>query len=75
MYDAWIFGAPLLKTISVIGIFKDPRQLLSYDCCATDDIENYSSLSSEIKKRLTEKKIRYYRQFASPLTPNDQSPK
>lgn len=75
MYDAWIFGAPLLKVISVIGIFKDPRQLLQYDCCNTDELENYSSLSSEIKKRLTEKKIRYYRQFAMPSTPNTQEPK
>jgi hypothetical protein len=28
MYDCWIFNAPLLKKISVIGIFKDPRQLM-----------------------------------------------
>lgn len=75
MYDCWVFGAPLLKTISVIGIFKDPRQLLLYDCCKDDGIENYTFISAEIKKRLTEKKIRYYRQLAMQPTPNTQSPK
>ena len=75
MYDAWVFGAPLLKTLSVIAIFKDPRQLMQYDCCAGDEIENYSFISAEIKKRLTEKKIRYYRQLAMPITPNTQQPK
>lgn len=72
MYDAWIFNAPLLKKISVIFIPKDPRQLLQYDCCAGDDLENYTFLSAEIKKRLTEKKIRYYRQLAMPPQPNNQ---
>ena len=75
MYDAWIFGAPLLKKVSVIAIFKDPRQLEQYSCCNGDDLENYSFISAEIKKRLTEKKIRYYRQLASPITPNTQAPK
>jgi len=27
MYDGFIFNAPLLKSISIIAIFKDPRQL------------------------------------------------
>lgn len=74
MYDAWVFGAPLLKTLSVIAIFKDPRQLMQYTCCAGDAIENYSFISAEIKKRLTEKKIRYYRQLLMPLQPNTQTP-
>lgn len=75
MYDAWVFNSPFLKKISVIGIFKDPRQLEQYTCCATDDLENYSFISAEIKKRLTEKKIRYYRQFYQVPTPNTQSPR
>lgn len=75
MYDAWIFNAPLLKIVSIIAIFKDPRQLMDYGCCAGDDLENYSFISTEIKKRLTEKKLRYYRQFYQPATPNTQSPK
>lgn len=75
MYDAWVFNSPFLKKISVIGIFKDPRQLEQYECCSTDDLENYSFISAEIKKRLTEKKIRYYRQFHQDITPNTQAPK
>jgi len=72
MYDVWIYNAPLLKKISVIAIFKDPRQLMQYDCCAGDDIENYSFISTEIKKRLTEKYLRYYRQLGAQPTPNNQ---
>jgi len=65
----------MLKKISVIAIFKDPRQLMDYDCCKGDTIENYTFLSAEIKKRLTEKKIRYYRQLYTGPTPNTQTPK
>ena len=72
MYDAWIFNAPFTKKISVIAIFKDPRQLTQYDCCAGDEIDNYSFISTEIKKRLTEKKLRYYRQFYQAPQPNNQ---
>lgn len=75
-YDGWVFNAPLLKRISVIGIFKDPRQLLEYDCCVeSDEILNFNFIDNEIKRRLTEKKIRYYRQLAPQPTSNDQSPK
>lgn len=75
MYDGWIFNAPLLETLSVIGIFKDPRQLSQYTCCYDDDLENYTFISTEVKKRLTEKKLRYYRQFIPQITPNTQAPK
>lgn len=75
MYDAWIFGAPFLKKVSVMAIFKDPRQLQEFDCCINDDTINYNFIDNEIKRRLTEKKIRYYRQMAGQLTPNDQIPK
>jgi hypothetical protein len=33
MYDGWIFNAPMLEVISVVGIFKDPRQIEDYACC------------------------------------------
>lgn len=75
LYDAWIFGAPLIKKIAVIAIFKDPRQLIDFDCCRNDDLDNYSFISTEIKKRLTEKKLRYYRNFANNQTPNNQQAK
>ena len=70
MYDCFIFNAPLLKNISVTAIFKDPRQLQNYDCCIDDD--NFSFINNEIKKRLTAKKIQYYRQLAMPNQPNNQ---
>lgn len=75
MYDVWIYNSPLLKKISVIAIFKDPRQLLQYDCCKGEEIDNLSFISTEIKKRLTEKKIRYYRQLLQPPQPNNQIPR
>lgn len=71
MYDCFIFNAPLLNTVSISAIFKDLRQLERYNCCTEDN--NMSFIDTEVKKRLTEKKIRYYRQFAAPNLPNDQS--
>lgn len=59
MNDCFVFNAPLLKSISITAIFKDPRQLEGYNCCSDDN--NMSFIDNEVKKRLTEKKIRYYR--------------
>lgn len=73
MYDAYIFNAPMIKQISVVAIFKDPRQLENYACCSDLDDDNFSFLNNEIKRRLTEKKLRYYRQLAMQPLPNDQS--
>jgi hypothetical protein len=72
MYDGWIFNAPLLEKLSIIAIFKDPRQLSAYGCCSGDEIDNYTFIATEIKKRLTEKKLRYYRQFLPNPLPNTQ---
>lgn len=74
-YDGWIFNLPLIEVISVIGVFKDPRQVSEYDCCAGYDLENYTFISTEIKKRLIEKKIRYYRSLIPQVTNNNQAPK
>ncbi len=71
MYDCFIFNAPLLTTISVTAVFKDLRQLEDYNCCAEFQ-DNLSFIDNEVKKRVTEKKIRYYRQFHSPVIPNTQ---
>lgn len=73
MYDCFIFNAPLIEQVSVVAIFKDPRQLERYGCCQPLDDDNFSFINNEIKKRLTEKKVRYYRQLAATLQPNDQS--
>lgn len=73
MYDAYIFNVPMIKQVSVVAIFKDPRQLENYACCSDLDDDNYSALNNEIKRRLTEKKLRYYRQLAMQPQPNDQA--
>lgn len=71
MFDCWVFGVPMLKKISVIGVFKNLNQL--DDCCS--DPNNLSFLDSEVKRRVTELKIKYYRQLAPQISPNDQQPK
>ena len=73
MYDCFVFNAPLLDRVSVSAIFKDLRQLDQFACCAELQDDNMSFINNEIKKRLTEKKIRYYRQLQAPNLPNDQS--
>lgn len=72
MLDCFVFNAPFLTKVSVTAVFKDPRQLAQYSCCPTEEIENISVISNEIKRRLTEKKIRYYRLLAQPPMPNNQ---
>lgn len=73
MYDCFVFNAPFLKSVSVTAIFKDLRQLEHYSCCTDLQDDNMTFINNEIKKRLTEKKIRYYRQLQAPILPNDQS--
>lgn len=75
LYDGWIFNAPFTKKISIIAIFKDPRQVYAYGCCPEEETENFSFLSNEIKKRLTQKKLLYYKQLYQGSTPNTQTPK
>lgn len=78
MLDCYIFGAPLIKQVSVIAVFKDPRQLEDYSCsCEGETSEtyldnNYNFIDTIIKDRLTQQKLRYYRQYATSITPNDQ---
>ena len=73
MLDCFLFNAPLLKQVSIVAVFKDPRQLEQYGCCQELSDDNFTFLNNEIKKRLTEKKIRYYRQLAAPILPNNQT--
>lgn len=74
--DGYIFNVPFVKYISVIALFLDPRKLLEWDCCQTnaDTYLDCGILSDEIQRRLTEKKIRYYRQLLAPALPNTQTP-
>lgn len=73
MYDCFVFNAPLLSQVSITAIFKDLRQLENYSCCTDMQDDNMSFINNEIKKRLTEKKIRYYRQLQAPNLPNNQA--
>ena len=79
LVDCYIFGAPLIKQVSVIAIFKDPRQLEEFQCnCdgqpqeSTQMDNNLNFLDSIIKDRLVKQKVYYYRQLAAPILPNDQ---
>ena len=69
MYDCWIFDAPLVQYIAVIGIFKDPRQLEKYNCCDDIDYLEMGAISNEIKNRILQKKIQLYRTSAPPAAP------
>lgn len=73
MYDCFVFNAPLLSQVSISAIFKDLRQLSRYECCNEYNDDNMTFINNEIKKRLTEKKIRYYKQLSIQNTPNDQT--
>ena len=80
MLDCFIFNAPMINQVSVVGAFKDPRQVERYHCCKNDDDftltgadDNMSYLSQLVKERLTSEKIKYYRQLAMATKPNDQT--
>ena len=72
MYDGFIFNAPLLKSISIIAIFKDPRQLEQYNCCQELNDDNFSYLNDMIKTQLVQWKLVYYRNNSAQPDPNDQ---
>lgn len=72
MYDCFVFNAPFLDRVSISAIFKDLRQLDKFQCCTDLQDDNMTFINNEIKKRVTEKKIRYYRALAPNNVPNDQ---
>ena len=67
-YDGWIFNAPFVKYISVIGIFKDPRDLEQFSCCANTPYLDLGSISAEIIRRILAKKSQLYRILVPPAT-------
>ena len=79
MLDCFLFNAPMLKQVSIVGLFKDPRQLKYYNCCQESETgsltgpdDNMSYISELIKDKLTKEKIYYYRQVAPIPEPNNQ---
>lgn len=73
-YDCYVFNAPLLERLTVIAIFKDPRQVEEVACCNFSEADNMSWIASEVKNSLITKKLKYYRQFIPQPLPNTQNP-
>lgn len=76
MLDCFLFNAPFLEQVSIVGVFKDPRQLNRYVCCNLDELNgpdvNNSYIDQLIKDKLTKEKLYYYRQMQPNNLPNDQ---
>ena len=76
MLDCFLFNAPFVKQVSIVAVFKDPRQLNRYKCCNTEELNgpdvNNSFIDQLIKDKLTKEKLYYYRQAVAPRLPNDQ---
>ena len=76
MLDCFLFNAPFVNQISIVAVFKDPRQLNRYSCCNTDELNgpdvNNSFIDQLIKDKLTKEKLYYYRSAAAPVLPNNQ---
>ena len=72
MLDCFLFNAPFLEQVSIIAIFKDPRQLEQYNCCSNED-QDFTFIDNAVKEKLTKEKLQYYRQFQSPIKPNTQT--
>lgn len=72
-YDCFVASTnriPEDTILAVIAIWKDPRELITYNCCSNEEICNWTFISAEIIKRLTEKYLRYYRMLYQPPTPS-----
>ena len=73
-YDCYLFNAPMLERLTVIAIFKDPRQVEQVACCNLTEADNMSWIASEVKNSLINKKLKYYRQSIPQPLPNTQNP-
>ena len=76
MLDCFLFNGPFVNQVSIVAVFKDPRDLNKYNCCNTDELKgqdvNDSFVDQLIKDKLTKEKLYYYRQMATQRLPNDQ---
>ncbi len=74
-YDCYLFNAPMLERLTVIAIFKDPRQVQELSCCEFSEADNMTWIASEVKQSLIQKKLKYYKQpYAVTPLPNTQNP-
>jgi hypothetical protein len=71
MHDCWIFNAPFVKYISVIGVFKDLRQLSKFTCCNNEESLDFGIISDEVKNRVKKDKFSFYRENRIQPTPTD----
>lgn len=67
-YDCWLFNAPMVKYVSVVGIFRDPRQLEGFNCCESTEYLEMGGISNEIIRRLLAKKTNLYRTLPPPTS-------
>lgn len=75
MHDCWVFNVPFIKRISVIGVFKDLRQLSQYSCCSSAEYLDFGTISDEVKNRVKKDKTVFYRENRVLPTPTDLMPK
>ena len=61
-HDCWLFNAPFVKKVKVVGVFKDLRQLEEYTCCQDFDYLDFGIISDEVKNRVKKDKFVFYRQ-------------
>lgn len=73
-YDGYVFNAPMLERLTVIAIFKDPRQVAEMSCCEFTEADNLTWIVTEVKQNLIQKKLKYYRQLYPQPQPNTQIP-
>lgn len=76
MLDCFLFNAPFVRQVSIVAVFKDPRQLNKYKCCNLDDLNgpdvNNSFIDQLIKDKLTKEKLYYYRAMKPTQISNNQ---
>lgn len=73
-YDGYVFNAPMLERLSIIAVFKDPRQVQELSCCDMQEADNMTWIATEVKQNLIQKKLKYYRQLVPQPVPNTQNP-
>lgn len=76
MLDCFLFNAPFVRQVSIVAVFKDPRQLNKYKCCNLDDLNgpdvNNSFIDQLIKDKLTKEKLYFYRSMKPTQISNNQ---
>lgn len=72
-HDGFIFNLSELESLTVIGVFEDPRKINDYACCKSDVIDIPEHLSRQIISNVSNRYIYYYKQLNVPVQPNTQT--